>query len=106
MCWCGWPQVGPISPHNRVCISVARGDEGAIYYWNHELEHLGAEKATERIAASFDDFVSQLRVMSREERAPARVISVEIDPEFLKLAREQEARDEKRPTIQWLREGD
>jgi cell wall assembly regulator SMI1 len=91
---------------NRVCISVAHGDQGEIYYWNHQLEHLGAEKATERIAASFDDFVSQLRVMSREERAPARVISVQIDPEFRKLVREQEARDEKRPTIRWPREGD
>jgi hypothetical protein len=91
---------------NRICISVAQGEVGAIYYWDHELEHLGAEKASERIAASFDDFVSQLRALSSEELAPARVISVQIDPEFLKLVREQEARDEKRPTLRWPREGD
>lgn len=86
---------------NRICISVAKGDVGAIYFWDHELDHLGAEKAAERIAASFDDFVSQLRVLSPEDLPQRRVISVDIDPEFLKLVREQEERDKKRPTLRW-----
>jgi cell wall assembly regulator SMI1 len=86
---------------NRICISVAEHELGAIYFWDHELEHLGADKAADRIAASFDDFISQLRVMSRDELPPHRVISVEIDPEFLKLAREQEERERQRPTLRW-----
>ena len=76
---------------NRVCISVAP-------------DEVGAEKAPERIAASFDDFVAQLRVLSREDLGPSRVISVEIDPEFLKMVREQEAQEDSLPTLRWPKE--
>lgn len=89
---------------NRVCISIAPDEVGAIYLWDHELEPSGAEKAPERIAASFDDFVAQLRVLSREDLGPSRVISVEIDPEFLKMVREQEAQEDSLPTLRWPKE--
>lgn len=84
---------------NYVCISTAAADLGAIYYWDHELEPLG--KAAQRIASSFDEFVSELRVWSRTELGPARVISVEIDPEFLRTVKEQEALEDQQPTLQW-----
>jgi cell wall assembly regulator SMI1 len=86
---------------NHVCISVADGEVGTIYFWDHELEHLGPKNAVERIAESFDEFVSELRAVSRENLPPHRVISVEIDPEFLELVREQEEQDKKRPTLRW-----
>ena len=71
---------------------------------SEQLEPSGAEKAPERIAASFDDFVAQLRVLSREDLGPSRVISVEIDPEFLKMVREQEAQEDSLPTLRWPKE--
>ena len=83
---------------NLICISIDEGDLGAIYFWDHELD---GEKAAERLAASFDDFVSKLRVLSREDLPPARVISVQIDPEFLKMVREQDEQEKKRPTLRW-----
>jgi hypothetical protein len=86
---------------NRICISVVPGEVGAIYYWDHELDHLGAEKPAERMADDFDDFVSQLQVLSPEDLGPARVISVEVDPEFQKMVREQEEQEEKRPKLEW-----
>jgi hypothetical protein len=85
---------------NLICISVAEGDVGAIYFWDHELE---GEKAAERLEASFDDFVSKLRVLSREDLPSARVISVQIDPDFLKMVREQEEKENKRPSLRWPR---
>ena len=85
---------------NYICISVAGGQEGAIYFWDHQLEGDGA---TERLAASFDDFVSQLRELPAKDLPPHRVLSVEIDPEFLKIVREQEQLDEKRATVRWPR---
>ena len=85
---------------NYICISVAEGQEGAIYFWDHQLEEDGA---TERLAASFDDFVSQLRKLAPQDLPPHRVLSVEIDPEFLKMVREQEQLDEKPATVRWPR---
>jgi len=85
---------------NLVCISTAEGQVGAIYFWNHEREHLG-DVAIERLASSFDAFVSQLRVLPPVELPPARVISVDVDPEFLQEVREQQARDRKRPVLSW-----
>jgi len=83
---------------NLICISVDEGDVGGIYFWDHELD---GEKALERLAASFDDFVSKLRVLSREDLPAAKVISVQIDPDFLKMVREQEEQEKKRPKLQW-----
>ena len=85
---------------NYICISVAEGQEGAIYFWDHQLEGDGA---TERLAASFDAFVSQLRKLVPQDLPPHRVLSVEIDPEFLKKVREQEQQDEKEGTLRWPR---
>jgi len=85
---------------NLVCISTAEGQVGAIYFWNHELEHLG-ERAIERLASAFDDFVAHLYVAPPVELPPNRIISVHVDPEFLKEVREQEERDHERPTVRW-----
>jgi hypothetical protein len=92
--------IGDAEGGNLICISVAAGDLGAIYFWDHELE---GEKVAERLAASFNDFVSQLRVLSQENLPPARVISVHIDPDFLKMVREQEEGERKQPTLHWPR---
>jgi SMI1-KNR4 cell-wall len=85
---------------NYICISVAEGQEGAIYFWDHQFE---GDRATERLAVSFDDFVSQLREQPLKDLSPHRVLSVEIDPEFLKMVREQEQQAEKRATLHWPR---
>jgi hypothetical protein len=85
---------------NLVCISVAEGEAGTIYFWNHELEHLG-DRAVARLASSFDDFVAHLRVAPPVELPPNRMISVHVDPQFLKEVREQEERDKERPTVRW-----
>jgi len=85
---------------NYICISTAASDSGAIHFWDHELEHLG-ERAIARLASSFDEFASQLRVPPPVVLAPASVISVEVDPEFLKWAREQERLLDERPTLRW-----
>jgi hypothetical protein len=90
--------IGDAEGGNLICISAAQGDVGAIYFWDHELE---GENAAERLAASFDDFVSQLRVQPREDLPTARVVSVQIDPDFLKVVREQEEREQQQPILQW-----
>jgi hypothetical protein len=86
---------------NLICISVAEGRAGEIYFWNHELGHLG--RTIERLAASFDDFVSQLHALPPPVLQPDRVISVEVDPEFQKWVREQEELEDLRPTLRWPR---
>ena len=90
---------------NLVCISVAEDDAGAIYFWDHQLEHRG-DQAAEKIADSFDEFVARLRKLTESELPPLEVISVEIDPEFLKMVKEQEAGAANQPTLRWPPDGD
>jgi hypothetical protein len=52
---------------NLICISVSGPDEGAVYFWDHELEPSPADRSTvgypnvHLIADSFDEFLVNLR---------------------------------------------
>ncbi len=85
---------------NKICISVHPDRRGAIYFWDHERDDLD-DSAVRWLAASFGDFVSQLEVSPPVQLSPERVISVSIDPEFHRWAKEQEALEDARPQLVW-----
>jgi hypothetical protein len=85
---------------NLVCIALEAKEPGAIYFWDHQREHLGPEQAVERIAGSFDEFASQLREPPRP-REPAQGVHVHSNPKFRQWVMEQEALEAQRPTLSW-----
>lgn len=44
---------------NQICVSLSADDLGAIYFWDHEMEHVGGNAT--RIAGNFDAFAGSLR---------------------------------------------
>jgi len=82
-------------------ILVATSDaKGAIYFWDHELEESGSP--LEKLASSFDDFMSRLQTKPVPFRPGPKVISVEVrNPDIFRelLRRDQEMKDG--PTVEW-----
>ena len=85
---------------NLLLLSSSGPLAGAVFFWDHEAEgDQGA--AVERVANSFDEFALRLGVVPDEDLVGYKVLSVEIDPEFLREIKEQERLDALKHTIQW-----
>jgi hypothetical protein len=73
---------------NLICISIRPADEGAVYFWDHELEAEEGEPPSEenltRLSDSFSAFASALRATADEEMPPdMEVKRAWVDPAFL-----------------------
>lgn len=82
---------------NLICISIRKEDEGAIYFWDHELEADEGEPPTEEnltlLADSFRSFASALRPTAGEEMPQdMEVKRAWVDPAFLEQLKKGEAR--------------
>ena len=50
---------------NRVCLDT-NTKRGAVYYWDHELEHLGPWGCVAKAASTFDSFLRSLKPLKDE----------------------------------------
>ena len=84
-----------------ICVSAAPDEQGVIYLWVHDRERDG-ENVVERVAGSFEEFVSGLREPPPDEMLPrVEPLSVWIDPDFLRWAKEQEELEDRLPILRW-----
>ena len=78
---------------NRICLSLAEHDCGAVFFWDHETEADESEPADDRnlyrVASSFTAFLAALRAAPPVELQPGQVLSTWIDPEFLRQLKEK-----------------
>jgi hypothetical protein len=82
---------------NLICISIRPEDEGAVYFWDHELEAEEGESPTEEnltlLADSFRGFASALRPTADEVMPQdMEVKRAWVDPAFLEKLNKGEAR--------------
>jgi len=83
---------------NLILISLI---DGAVYFWNHEIND-GTDDPGDRVSASFMDFVEHLRTPDPVDRSKDSVLSIEThDPEAFAALKRQVEEEFRKPTMRW-----
>jgi cell wall assembly regulator SMI1 len=83
---------------NLIVISLT---DGAVYFWNHEIND-GTDDPGDRISASFMDFVEHLRTPDPLDLSQHSELSVAIhDPQAFAELKRQVEEELGKPTMRW-----